>query len=1600
MPNRHTQLLKDGEEPQGPRSPSSTFHLKNRNHRFLSGAQLDSVTTQMSSPATMAAAAREHVEKIRRERYYIGRGEQNPLAEDMHQAVNYLSQELYSKDVHFLMELVQNAEDNEYPGGVAPSLEFLVTSNDITGSGASSTLLIFNNEKGFSKSNIESICRVGKSTKKGNRDKGYIGEKGIGFKSVFLISSQPHIFSSGYQIKFNEKPCAECNIGYIVPEWVESRPSLSDVKQIYGCSKNLPATCIILPLKDEKVTAVKQQLSSLHPEMLLFLSKIRQLSVREDNCNPRGSTVSEIAISSEKNYQIRKNMHAESYTLHLSAQEDGNEQECGYYMWRQKFPVKPENRVDKRTEIDEWVITLAFPQDERLSRGNELSPGVYAFLPTEMVTNFPFIIQADFLLASSREAILFDSPWNKGILESVPSAFLNAFVALVKSRADAPAMSLPSMFCFLPVNPSLIPLLEPVRSGIKDKVLLESIVPCESHTSQKIFCKPGAVARLKPTFWDILGKARESGVDLKNLSTHGTYILSSHFDKSTHNSVLAFLGVKSVSSEWYAKCIEGSNLLKEVHEQLYLEIISFVVDNWQNFFSGTNMLSIPLLKYVDRNNVISFWSISRASQSSDRLCLVSEKKYISWLISWNQEFLSSRRFFLPPTTQTALEDFPRKSTVIQWLHRHANVESASVYSYGLTVVSSLNTDRRPVIAFAHFLYHSSQKGHLESYNLADLCRVMPVIDSYGNIVKTRSSILVPAKGSKWIELIGTNPWTNENYVELHADYKSAGCFAGNYTSEGQLLSFIKTQLHASDVPFIHPPNASFPTVSSPLTVGNAILLLQWIQNLKSRRVTLPARFLSCVQQGSWLMTSVGYKPPNESFLSNSEWSNLLQDGSSFVDIPMIDQQFYQNKLHEYKEELKEIGVRFEFRDASAYIGSRLMSMAASNMLTRENVYALLRLIRFLQQKVLSPSELINHVKDARWMKSTLGYMSPASCIVYDSEWAVASCISNQPFLDVKFYGEDILAYKPELKLLGVLVGFENNYQLVIDNFKFSSAAVTCDATVLILKCIRYVSSCDDFLKKLKELKWLKTSMGFRAPNESFLLEPEWECLLKVFDGIPVVDVGFYESKISSYKEELKKTGLIIRFEEASKAIGNIFKKMVLKSSLTKVTVLALLASYRQLRKQSPIPVELFNGMRNEKWLRTSLGFRSPSDAILYDEEWKSLSPIADLPFINDDDSHDGLSKEIHGYKHELKGLGTTKIVLLISRIYMYLKECNWEPMDKKSDWIWIPNERESGSWVSPRSCVLHDPDNLFSRQLHVLGKYYEGKLLDFFSSAFGVRHAPCGEDYCQLWSTWESSASELSIVDCASFWKYIAKKWSKNTEKLLSGCVKVPVCVDGKIILSQKEDVFIPDDLLLKDLFDKFDKESFFIWYPSCSLPSVSLARLNNIYGSIGVRAISKAVEKNNSFTLEDRSCRKVYQQRHRMVSWLLNVVVLETDRPITVGYRVNLSGGRSVDVKASRMLRWERVNAKLYTQRRNGAASCYKEKIEFATNFADEIAQGLLFEMADQITSLAELIKIGSLVDFQEAAVEYLLRSRNLQLFPEDEAFLNAASLGGSKNC
>lgn len=47
-------------------------------------------------------------------------------------------------------------------------------------------IVVLNNEVGFSADNIRALCDIGNSTKKGEAA-GYIGHKGIGFKSVFRV---------------------------------------------------------------------------------------------------------------------------------------------------------------------------------------------------------------------------------------------------------------------------------------------------------------------------------------------------------------------------------------------------------------------------------------------------------------------------------------------------------------------------------------------------------------------------------------------------------------------------------------------------------------------------------------------------------------------------------------------------------------------------------------------------------------------------------------------------------------------------------------------------------------------------------------------------------------------------------------------------------------------------------------------------------------------------------------------------------------------------------------------------------------------------------------------------------------------------------------------------------------------------------------------------------------------------------------------------------------------------------------------------------------------------------------------------------------------
>lgn len=199
--------------------------------------------------------------EIRQGRYFIGldlgpfkKGldEQREMTAGL---LKLVSEDLYSLENHFVLELIQNADDNSYEQP-EPAISFSVVKDNIT---------VHNNEIGFSEANVSSLCFATKSTKKLNKE-GLIGEKGIGFKSVFAVTSKPEIHSNGFHFYFDMS--GDDPLGCVVPSWIDS-PQSSIRKE---------GTTIILPAKTGK-EFTDRTLEPLKPELLLFLRKLRKIRI-------------------------------------------------------------------------------------------------------------------------------------------------------------------------------------------------------------------------------------------------------------------------------------------------------------------------------------------------------------------------------------------------------------------------------------------------------------------------------------------------------------------------------------------------------------------------------------------------------------------------------------------------------------------------------------------------------------------------------------------------------------------------------------------------------------------------------------------------------------------------------------------------------------------------------------------------------------------------------------------------------------------------------------------------------------------------------------------------------------------------------------------------------------------------------------------------------------------------------------------------------------------------------------------------------------------------------------------------------------------------
>ncbi|KAK9699468.1 hypothetical protein RND81_08G175600 [Saponaria officinalis] len=342
-------------------------------------------------------------------------------------ALHCLSEELYSRDSHFLLELIQNADDNLYPENVEPTLTFILQPTGIS---------VLNNEKGFTAENIRALCNVGNSTKNGSST-GHIGQKGIGFKSVFRITDAPEIHSNDFHVKFDT---SENQLGSVLPtilppcdfEMFEI-PAFGDHVEKGTSSCN---TCIFLPFKRKllegtSLSRVASMFSDLHPSLLLFLRRLQCVKLRN---------------MLDDSYIVMKKEIAGNGIVSVSF----GKETTTWFVTSKKLHSEINSSTVRMTEIS---IALTLKETENGVYEPVLQPQpVFAFLPLRTY-GLKFILQADFVLPSSREEVDQDSLWNKWLLSEFPSFFVNAEKSLCSLPCfrENPAKAVSVYMSFVPL---------------------------------------------------------------------------------------------------------------------------------------------------------------------------------------------------------------------------------------------------------------------------------------------------------------------------------------------------------------------------------------------------------------------------------------------------------------------------------------------------------------------------------------------------------------------------------------------------------------------------------------------------------------------------------------------------------------------------------------------------------------------------------------------------------------------------------------------------------------------------------------------------------------------------------------------------------------------------------------------------------------------------------------------------------------------------------------------------------------------------------------------------------------------------------------------
>ncbi|KAK6380969.1 hypothetical protein LTS17_005170 [Exophiala oligosperma] len=448
------------------------------------------------------------------------------------QFTKMISNQLYDDPFRFFYELLQNADDARYSRhDDIPTISFTVSQTE---------LIVDLNEDGFSLSDVLAICSTGESSK--TLDQNSTGEKGFGFKSVFGVADQVHITSGVWSFRFKHQRNEE-GIGMIQPLWEPGEQLPDNVRTRFRLRLSFS--------ENDGLETLGAQLRSLHPSIVFGLRKIKKLSVRFENAEATNGMIS-----------FEKSIDAEQSIMTIVSREGAKATEYFYRVLASKASNMPRNAERSQTTSN---VTIGLP----ISSPNDGSPllessgqYVFAFLPIMQIKELPFLINADFILTGSRQAIS-DNAWNKALRNEIAALFCTFAERLVLERSNLSY----EWLAYIPLQ-AMVGFFQPLLALVLQKLREKQLFFSEFETLRK----PKQLRILTPDF------THQSEPLLPGTGLPWCFLSNTY--KVAYYPALLEVGIARLNFEEALDLIEGD--VESGHSSLHSRSLD---DSWHDTFA-------------------------------------------------------------------------------------------------------------------------------------------------------------------------------------------------------------------------------------------------------------------------------------------------------------------------------------------------------------------------------------------------------------------------------------------------------------------------------------------------------------------------------------------------------------------------------------------------------------------------------------------------------------------------------------------------------------------------------------------------------------------------------------------------------------------------------------------------------------------------------------------------------------------------------------------------------------------------------------------------------------------------------------------------------